>query len=211
MRFPDFFDHVSAVRVYDPLAALLGAPVDGVIEYHYADAVKLTGHSCPTVAGAYLTGRAALAALYPDGPAGRGQIRVHMPAPEAAGTTGVTAQVLTLLTGAATDNGFKGLGGRFARNGLLNFAPQGDEGDPVVFERIDNDERVDVAFNISSVPMEPGLRDHLMAVMQDRADADQVNEFGAAWQERVRTLLLEHADDPNVVQVVRHEPATAIA
>ena len=37
--------------VADPLAALLGAAEDGRLEYHYADAVRLAGHSCPTWLG----------------------------------------------------------------------------------------------------------------------------------------------------------------
>ena len=49
---PDFFAAVPAIVVADPLAALLGAAEDGRLEYHYADAVRPAGHSCPTVAGA---------------------------------------------------------------------------------------------------------------------------------------------------------------
>ena len=37
----------------DPVAASLGAAADGVIEDGYLDAVKLTAHSCATLAGAY--------------------------------------------------------------------------------------------------------------------------------------------------------------
>ena len=40
--------------MHDRLAEFLGAADGGVIEYRYVDAVKLAGHSCPTVAGAYL-------------------------------------------------------------------------------------------------------------------------------------------------------------
>ena len=52
--FPAFFAQAPTLRVRDPLAQFLGATTDGVLEYHYADAVRLAGHSCPTVAGAYL-------------------------------------------------------------------------------------------------------------------------------------------------------------
>ena len=60
MRFPDFFDHAPVIRLHDPLAQLLGSTIDGVMDYRYADAVRLAGHSCPTVAGAFLTAGAAL-------------------------------------------------------------------------------------------------------------------------------------------------------
>jgi len=52
--FPAFFAAAPTLRVHDPLAAFLGAAQDGILEYHYADAVRLAGHSYPTVAGAYL-------------------------------------------------------------------------------------------------------------------------------------------------------------
>jgi hypothetical protein len=61
MHFPEFFEIAPRITIHDPLAAFLGAAADGIIEYCYADAVKLAGHSCPTVASAYLMTRAALA------------------------------------------------------------------------------------------------------------------------------------------------------
>lgn len=62
MQFPDFFEAAPRITVRDPLARFLGAAEDGIIEYRYADAVRLAGHSCPTVASAYLMTRAALGA-----------------------------------------------------------------------------------------------------------------------------------------------------
>lgn len=201
MRFPDYFEQAPVVEVYDPLSELLGAPVDGLLTYEFADAVKLAGHACPTVAGAFMVGRAGLATLYPDGPAERGQIEVTLPAPEAEGTTGVTAQVLTLLTGAAGDNGFKGLGGRFARNNRLHFSEDGHSGAPIQFRRMDTGASVRVGYDPSPVPMAPGVREQLMTIMQGHANEADVAAFGRGWQARVSALLLEHADDPNVVQV----------
>ena len=66
MHLPAFYSHAPRVLVRDPLAELLGAADGGLIEYGYADAVRLAGHSCPTVAGAYLMARAGLRTLYPD-------------------------------------------------------------------------------------------------------------------------------------------------
>ena len=67
MRTPAFYDEVEPIVLVDPLAALLGAVDGGLIEYRYLDAVKLAGHSCPTVACAWLMTGTALARLYPDG------------------------------------------------------------------------------------------------------------------------------------------------
>ena len=39
--FPAFFAQAPTLRVRDPLAQFLGAATDGVLEYHYADAVRL--------------------------------------------------------------------------------------------------------------------------------------------------------------------------
>ena len=41
-----------------------------------------------------------------------------------------------------------------------------------------------------------------MAILDDRANYLQRSAFAKAWQERVRHLLLEFADDPNVIRVM---------
>ena len=66
MAFPDFYARIPPLTLRDPLAAILGAAKDGILEYRYEDAVRLAGHSCPTVAGAWLMARHGLAALYPN-------------------------------------------------------------------------------------------------------------------------------------------------
>ena len=204
MTFPDFFDQAPVIRVRDPLAQILGSATDGVMDYHYVDAVRLAGHSCPTVAGAFLTARAALKALYPDALPERGAISVHMPEPETAGTTGVVAQVLTLLTGAAAQGGFKGIGQRFGRNGLLSFAAQGVEHNGAVrFERLDTGAAVLVHFDAHKIPADPSQRERMQAVIQNRETPEQQAEFARLWQARVRQILLEHADDPALLSIVQ--------
>lgn len=202
MRYPAFFDQAPAIMMRDPLAALLGAAEDGLIEYRYLDAVRLAGHSCPTVAGAWLMARAALLALYPDGPAERGGITVQMSGAEREGVNGVIAQVLTLITGAAADNGFHGIGGRHVRQSLLGFSAQPDDG-AVRFSRNDNGATVAVDLDLASVPAPANLRQLLGAALEPTASAEQRARFAQAWQERVRRLLLEHADDPAVVRLNR--------
>ena len=202
VAFPSFFELAPRITVRDPLAALLGASDDGLLVYGYADAVRLAGHSCPTVAGAYLMARAALRALYPDEPAERGAVAVRMPAPETEGTTGVVAQVLTLVTGAAASNGFHGIGGRFVRQGLLHFAST-DEGIGVRFQRRDTGDAVQVTLDLASVPPVPDLRERMAEALAPAATAERQRAFGELWQARVRRLLLEHADDPQVIRLAR--------
>jgi len=200
MKHPAFFDEAPRIVVRDPLADLLGAAEVGLLEYRYLDAVRLAGHSCPTVAGAWLTARAALRALYPDEPAERGGIAVQMPAPEDETVTGVISQVLTLVTGAAAGNGFHGIGGRFVRQGLLGFA-DAPGGEAIRFTRRDNGKSVTVELDLSSVPPSPQARALMSVAMQSDATAAQRAAFGLAWQDRVRRLLLQHADDPAVLRV----------
>ncbi|PLW69553.1 hypothetical protein [Pseudohalioglobus lutimaris] len=203
MGFPDFFEHAPVVRVRDPLAKLLGSTTDGIMDYRFEDAVRLAGHSCPTVAGAFLTARAALKALYPDTLPERGGVLVHMPSPEMEGTTGVVAQVLTLITGAAAQGGFKGIGGRFARNGLLSFATHGGEHDDAVrVERVDTGAAVKVTFDFNRIPADESQHERMQAVIHNRETHEQQVEFARLWQERVRRILLEHADDPSLIGVV---------
>lgn len=198
MAFPAFFEQVPTLQLQDPLAQLLGATPDGVIEYRYADAVRLAGHSCPTVAGAWLSVRAGLRSLYPDELPQRGGISVYLPEREDQGVTGVIAQVVTLVTGAAAGNGFKGLGGQLARNHLLHYGEAGISG--MRLRRNDSNRTVEVQFDPRTVPGDPEQRELLSVVMQGVADAQQRRRFGELWQERVRRILLDHADDPHVVR-----------
>jgi hypothetical protein len=117
MKLPAYFDDVPRLRVSDPLAALLGSSSDGIFEYSYADAVRLTGHSCPTVAAAYWLTWLALRELFPDRLPQRGGVKVEMRNDARVGSTGVVATVVQMLTGAAGSSGFKGIGGKFARAG----------------------------------------------------------------------------------------------
>ena len=43
--FPDFFAQAPVITVRDPLAQFLGAVRQGLIQYGYADVVRLAGHS----------------------------------------------------------------------------------------------------------------------------------------------------------------------
>ena len=202
MGHPAFFDEAPRILVRDPLAALLGAADGGLFEYRYLDAVRLAGHSCPTVAGAWLTARLALRALYPDEPAERGGIAVQMPAPVDEGVSGVISQVFTLVTGAAAGNGFHGIGGRYARQGLLSFA-DAPGGGAIRFSRRDTGAAVAVELDLSRVPPVPQLRELMASALQPAATDAQRAAFARAWQDRVRCLLLEHADDPAVLRVTR--------
>jgi|SRR5690554_5887671 len=197
---PEFFSQAPTITVHDELADFLGSCQDGLITYNYSDAVKLAGHSCPTVAATYLITRAALLALYPDSIAERGKLKVEWRDSQKSGVTGVKSQVASLITGAAGDNGFSGLSPRFVRRNLLSFdAPIENE---VRFTRMDNQQSVEVSANLESVPMHPVARALMPKCLAGQASHEELKAFGQAWQTRVRTLLLEHADDAQVIRVV---------
>jgi formylmethanofuran dehydrogenase subunit E len=197
MSYPEFFAAVPSLTLHDPLAERLGAAANGLIEYVYTDAVKLAGHSCPSVAGAYLMTLKALTKLYPDAPPERGGIKVELNAAQADGVAGVTAAVAGLLTGAAGEGGFKGLGGRFSRRNLLAFAAATDA--ELCFIRLDTGARVAVAYHPEVVPAPPELQQLMPRLLADKASAAEKTEFGRLWQLRVKRILIDHFDDPELV------------
>jgi hypothetical protein len=202
MTYPEFFAAVPRITLHDPLAELLGAAENGLIEYGYTDAVKLAGHSCPTVAGAYLMTLKALAKLYPEGPPERGGIRVELKAAQADGTAGVTGAVAGLLTGAAGEGGFKGLAGRFSRRDLLEFAAGTDA--ELCFTRMDSGARAMATYHPEVVPPSPELQALMPKLLAGAASAADQTEFGRLWQMRVKRILIDHFDDP---ELVRCQPA----
>ena len=201
MKLPAFFDSVPRITLVDPLADLLGAAEGGILEYSYLDAVKLAGHSCPTVAGAYLMTRTALARLYPDDRPRRGGLRVELRQALDEGVAGVIASVAGLITGAANAGGFKGLAGRFGRDGLLLFGvPMTGE---IRFTRLDTGQAVELSHRPQAMPRPAALASLMQQALMPGAEAAARQAFADAWQGWVRTLLIEHADDPALIAIVR--------
>jgi hypothetical protein len=197
--FPDFFDAAPRIAVRDPLARFLGACDDGVLEYRYPDAVRLAGHSCPTVASAHLMTRAALRAHYGDTLPERGRIRVDIAAQGTDRAAGVIANVAGFVTGAAGDTGFKGIGGQFDHRGLLAYGVAIDG--QMRFTRTDTGTAASVSARLDRVPPDPRVALLLPRCLAGTAMADETALFQSLWQSRVRMLLLEHADDSDTIVV----------
>lgn len=200
MNMPSFYDEVAPITVVDPLAKLLGASENGILTYTYADVVKLAGHSCPTVAGAYLMIRKGLKELYGDALPVRGDIRVGMRGRFGDGVVGVVSSVATLITGATAIGGFHGLAGRYDRRNLLAYE-SGIDGD-MRLERTDTGSSVTLAYDHSCVPFDPAMQRLMPIVLSGAAGEEQTREFGLLWQERVKKILLEFTDDERVVRIV---------
>ncbi|WP_232829008.1 FmdE family protein [Simplicispira lacusdiani] len=205
--FPAFFDAAPRLTVRDPLAHFLGAATEGEMDYTFADAVRLAGHSCPTVAGAYLMALHGLRALYGGEPPERGGIDVLVRDARDSGVTGVIASVLQLLTGAAPETGFQGIGPahRFARKNLMVFGVAMDG--LFALRRQDTGQAVQVDWNSALVPWAEDIKTLMPQAVSGRADEAALARFGQLWQDRVRRILIDHADDPRLVQVSDWTPA----
>jgi hypothetical protein len=196
MKYPAFFDEVPGITLYDPLAEFLGAAEGGILQYGYIDAVRLAGHSCPTVAAAYWASCKALAILYPDTLPVRGDIRVEFSQDSSSGVTGVISNVVSMLTGAMSETGFKGVGGRFDRRERLFFAVEMHS--EMRYTRLDTKQTVQIKANLQRVPASPRLPRLMACCIANTASPAETAEFRQLWQERVRSILLDHSDDPEV-------------
>jgi hypothetical protein len=199
MNYPEFFDRVETITLFDPLSQVLGTFVDGKITFTYTEVVKAAGHSCPTVGGAYLMTLRALEALYPDSVPVRGEIELFFKEDERDGVAGVIGNVISNITGATEYSGFKGLNGNFARHSLMHFNASIDSS--ARFSRKDNGKSVDVYYNPNVVPPNPQMRPLMQKVMTATATDDERRKFGELWQERVEKILIEHAKDDRLIRI----------
>lgn len=199
MNYPTFFDQIPSIRLADPLADFLGAMENGIVEFNYLDAVKLAGHSCPTIAGAYMATYKALEALYPDSIAQRGGVKVEVKDSLTNGVTGVIANVITQITGATRESGFKGINGNFVRHSLLEF--DADIRGQFRFTRLDTGKSVDVNYN-PVVPPEASQQMLMQKLLTNTASGEDKEEFKKVWQERVRKILVENFNNPSVIAFV---------
>jgi len=187
MEYPKFFDNIESITIRDDLSAFLGTFKDGTIEFKYLDIVKSAGHSCPTVAGAYIATREALKRLYGDEIPKRGEIRVDFREPQTEGVIGVIAQVITNITGATSDFGFKGINGKFNRTGLLFFSQDIDS--EIKFTRLDTKESVLIDYNPKSIKSDPKQMELFQKIAHGLATAKELAEFGELWQNRVERIF----------------------
>jgi len=188
MKYPDFFDKVPSIDLQDPLSAFLGAFEEGKLQITYLECVKLAGHSCPTVAGAYLMALHGLKTLYGTELPQRGNIHVSMRDGEAEGVTGVICNVISFIAGANGTSGFKGLNGNMARNNLVSYnIPMEGE---VKLTRKDTNQSVTLSYDSSMIPADPMMQPLMGKCMQGVATPEEKKEFGRLWQARVEKILL---------------------
>lgn len=199
MVYPKFFDNIESIHMYDPLAEFLGCFSKGQIEFSYKDIVKAAGHSCPTVAGAYLMCQQGLKLLYPEQIPVRGQLKVEFKETLEEGVAGVIASVFTHITGATDTSGFKGINGQFTRHSLMDF------GSPIQssvrLSRIDNQTTVELLYSPHVIPASAEQQELIALIMQNSASEQQKICFGQLWQERVEKILCGSFFDNGILKV----------
>lgn len=203
MTTPDFFNEVPPIIMRDPLAEMLGAAGHGIIEYSYTDVVKLAGHACSTVAGAYLMIQKGLNALYGEDTPIRGGIKVFVKGNLGEGVVGVISNVASMITGATSVSGFHGLAGNFDRRGLLFYDDQMHA--DIQLERIDTGARVAVSYDPSYVSSDERIGELLVRLALGSADDADRELFATLWQDRVKRILIEFNNDPRLVKCTPSE------
>ncbi|AZH24307.1 hypothetical protein [Haloplanus aerogenes] len=189
------------IRIRDPVAEALAVldPGDPFV-ITYEDVVQAAGHSCPTAAGAFRIAQRGLDALYPDSLPVRSDVAVVAAGTRDDPTYGVTATLLSYITGAGGVEGFGGLAGGYGgRQNLLTFDGfDADTAEPTFrLRRRDTDDRVEVVYHVDDVPDGGPAMGHLRRIVEGTASERERAAFAEAWHGRVQAIL----DDERLVTV----------
>jgi len=196
MKYPDFFDKIEPIIVYDDLCKFLGVNEDGVLDFSYADIVKSAGHSCATVAGAYLMAQKGLKALYQDELPERGNIKVELQKAPREENTGVVASVISNITGSTSDFGFGGIPtGKYNRRDLLFF--EADIEHDLCLTRLDTNQKVYVDYKPQKVVNPMAI---LKSAIKPDATQEDIKSFPHRFQKMVETVF-ENANE--VIEITK--------
>jgi hypothetical protein len=185
--YPNFYDEIPTVVLQDDLANFLGSVDNGIIVFSYFDVVKVAGHSCPTVLGTYMMIQKGLSKLYQGEIARRGEILIEFKENQTDGVVGVMANIATAITGATSDFGFKGLGGKFSRCSLMEFQKSIDG--IMKITRIDTNQSVVLNYDTSSLQRSPMLNQLMQKSLQGKASNEERKEFSSLWQKGVENIF----------------------
>lgn len=187
MKYPDFFNTIETIILKDPLSEFLGVFENGLVEFNYLDIVKSAGHSCPTVAGAYLLALEGLKALYTNEIPTRGEIFVSFQENSSEGVAGVVAAVLSQITGATESLGFKGINGNFSRINLMKFNDALNSS--IKLQRLDTGKTIELIYNPSSIEQNPQIPQLMQKMTKKEITQEEKILFGKLWQERVESIF----------------------
>jgi len=196
----NYIKQIPPIMMYEPYYKIFGQGVKPV-PYTYEEAIKMCGHSCSAVAGAWTIVRKGLDALYPGGEIPvRGNIVIYVPGAKEQWHLGVFAEIMMYVTGAAPETGF--IGSEFGRENDLfvrrhkiiftkNATPTKKWDMVWIFERIDTKKRVGVKFDVRKVkPPVTKARIALGAkVAKGDATPAEAIEFIKYWNARVKFIF----------------------
>lgn len=196
----DYITKVPPIMLKDPFIELLGQ-TDMPISFTYEEAVKLAGHSCGAVTGAWTITRKALEVLYPHEIPIRGQIKVTAPGAEDEWLVGVFGEVISYITGAAPKTGFPGgdFGKAFNRRNLMSYPEEFTKVPPNkmfwLFERLDTGAKVAVYYNAGMVqpPATPERNAMSMKMAKGEATPEEAQDWITYWNAKA-IFVLENAD-----------------
>lgn len=185
--------NVDPIEIRDPVAeALRNLESGDPIVISYTDTVKEAGHSCPTTSGAYRITQLGLDALYSDSYPVRSEIQVQAAGSRDDAAYGVMSRIISYVTGATEDDGFRGLtGGYGGRRNLLAFdAFDAATPDPAFrLRRTDTDETIEVTYHPDEVPTGGPAIGNLQQILNRSASDQQREAFADAWHRRVQVVL----------------------
>ncbi len=185
MKYLSFFDEIEKIVVYDDLTKFLGVNDDGIIEFSYADIVKVAGHSCATVSGAYLVALEGLKALYGKELPQRGEIKVELKRSTSEDNAGVVGSILSTITGATETYGFGGIPtGKYNRRELLFF--EADIEFDVCLTRLDTNQTIGINYMPQKV-VNP-MKILKSAIGPDAKDED-IKSFPKRFQDMVHIVF----------------------
>lgn len=196
----DYIDKVPVILMKEPFLELLGQ-TNQPVPYTYNEAVKIAGHSCGAVAGAWIITRKALESLYPGTLPVRGQIKVTMPGSEDEWYVGVFGEVISYITGAAPKTGFPGaeFGKAYNRRHLMTYKEKPAGTPPAkmlwIFERTDTGAKVAVRYDLGKIKpaQTPGRTEMGAKVASGQATPEETTEWREYWNARAK-FVLDNAD-----------------
>lgn len=201
-EFQDFFKEIPSIKLKEPLAEALGAVKgEAVFEYSFSDVVKFAGHACPTVTGAYLITLEGLKALYKNEIPVRGEIAVTTRGGREEAAYGPLSQVISYITGAAPETGFKGLMFKYKRQNLLKFNPEsGRKPYLVCFKDVNTGKQVEVEYSPEKIP--PKESDSKISELFEKAiwngaTSTEQKAFKDAWIGKVKRILIDRSGIEN--------------
>jgi len=198
MKYPKFYSEVPNITLYDPLSDFLGSVENGIVEISYLDVVKYSGHSCPTVAGAYLMTLLGLEALKANEKTiTRSEIKVIARGPKGGGTNGVIANVAAYICGVNDESGFAGIGGNMSRRNKLFYDDKLDC--DLKFEY--KTQMVKVSYNPSMFPPDPEMIPLMQKLLANNATTIESLKFKELWVKRVKKILLSKDNYKDIINI----------